>query len=256
MPQHSYFDANALTWKTAVIANGGTVSDARLVLVSNLIEGLKFDGVWAPLDRLWLFAGENSASALTDLVGDTLTTATNSPTFTVDRGYTGDGSSTFISGNSNPTTIGANYVRDSACQFAWDVTGGGSSGAGALCGGLTGGAAVNGIGPDNSGTYTYGLNSVNVATGSGVADGVAGLYLVNRSVSTTVTLDKNGAQVSTLADNSFGMQNTNLKALTDGVVTFTSHQVACHGFGGSLTTTLRTALYNRLRTYMTAVGVP
>ena len=50
-------DAAATAWKNQVVTNGGTVSAGRLALVSTMIAGLKADGVWTLLDRLWIFAG-------------------------------------------------------------------------------------------------------------------------------------------------------------------------------------------------------
>ena len=82
-------DAATIAWVNQVVTNGGTVSAGRQTLVDNLIVGLKADGIWTKLERLWLFAAENTISALTDLVGLTLATANNSPTFTADVGYTG-----------------------------------------------------------------------------------------------------------------------------------------------------------------------
>jgi hypothetical protein len=70
---------------------GGALSNSELRLVSNLIRGLKTDGVWSSLDRLWLFAAENSTQALTDLVARSSATATNSPTFTANQGFAGNG---------------------------------------------------------------------------------------------------------------------------------------------------------------------
>ena len=38
-------------------------------LVNDLIVGLKTDGVWTKLDRLWIFAAENAKSSIIDMVG-------------------------------------------------------------------------------------------------------------------------------------------------------------------------------------------
>ena len=84
-------EAETTAWVAEVVSNGGTVSAGRQTIVNDLIAGLKADGVWIKLDRLWLFAAEDQPSALTDLVGLTLATAVNSPTFTADEGYTSNG---------------------------------------------------------------------------------------------------------------------------------------------------------------------
>ena len=67
------------------------MSAGRQTVVDTLIKGLKTNGIWAKLDSMWVFAAENSQSALIDLKALVTGTATTSPTFTADYGYTGDG---------------------------------------------------------------------------------------------------------------------------------------------------------------------
>jgi hypothetical protein len=123
----SRVDAATTAWVAAVVANGGTVSLGRQTIVDNLIVGIKSDGIWTKFDRLWLLAAENSQSALTDIKAASLATVINSPTFTADRGYKGNGagSGTYIDSNFNPTTATSpQFVQNSACIFGWDNTGG------------------------------------------------------------------------------------------------------------------------------------
>src|SRR5260221_11632840 len=108
------FDPATIAWVSAVIANGGTVSPARRQVVDVLIKGLKLDGTFTKLDRLWMLCAENQVSALTDMVGLTLATAVNAPTFTTDRGYTFDGATNYISTGYNPSLVGVNYVLNNA----------------------------------------------------------------------------------------------------------------------------------------------
>src|SRR5215475_3606794 len=82
-------DAATTAWVAQVVTNGGSVSSGRQTLVDNFIVGAKADGFWTKLDRLWFHWAENQPQALTDMIALTLATAVNSPTFTVDRGYTG-----------------------------------------------------------------------------------------------------------------------------------------------------------------------
>lgn len=113
------YDASALLWKAAVVAAGGTVSDARLAIVSTLITGLKADSLWTSLDRLWLFAAENSTSALIDLKGLSTATAINSPTFTADQGYAGNGTTNYIRTGYIPNTHGVNYTQNSGAMSCY-----------------------------------------------------------------------------------------------------------------------------------------
>src|SRR5262245_61491807 len=112
-------DADAQAWADQVVTNGGTVSAARLIIVSALVSGLKTDTVWSKLDRLFLHAAENEPSALTDLVVRDLATAVNTPTFTIDRGYTGDSSTNYINSNFNINTEAINLSQNSCSYGAW-----------------------------------------------------------------------------------------------------------------------------------------
>ena len=111
----SSFDAATNAWTAAVNNNAGTVTNARTIIVDTLVLGLKAQGLFSKLDRLWLFAAENPPSALTSLVNPStgLATAVNSPTFTADQGYAGDAATSYINSGYNPST-GPQFTQDSA----------------------------------------------------------------------------------------------------------------------------------------------
>lgn len=90
------YDADTLLWEAAVIANGGSVSLARRIIVDQFIFDEKAAGIWALTDDYWLFWGENAPQALTSLKQRRLATAVNSPVHTVDRDYTFDGLTNYI----------------------------------------------------------------------------------------------------------------------------------------------------------------
>lgn len=92
----SIYDLSTLEWKNAVVANGGSVSDARLLIVSNFVNAEKQAGTWALTDDYYLLWGENSVQARTSLKRRMLAVEVNSPSFQASRGYTGDGLSSYI----------------------------------------------------------------------------------------------------------------------------------------------------------------
>ena len=108
------YDASTTAWINAVVAKGSTVTTTRQILVNRLISGLKADGIWSKLDQLWLFAAENTESALTDIVNLATPNPVNSPAFTIDRGYTFDGLLSYMDTLVNPSTLGGNFTQDSA----------------------------------------------------------------------------------------------------------------------------------------------
>lgn len=90
------FDSDVLSWRDSVVANGGSVSLARLIVVDQFVFSEKASGTWALTDDYWGFWAENAIQALTSLKQRRLATAVNSPTFTTDRGYAGDGVTSYI----------------------------------------------------------------------------------------------------------------------------------------------------------------
>lgn len=91
------YDADALAWRRAVLAQGGTVSAAQLARIARLVRALKARGVWEPLDRLWIFAAETPLQALTDLRTRSLATLSPTPPgFTALRGFIGNATSAYI----------------------------------------------------------------------------------------------------------------------------------------------------------------
>lgn len=89
-------DRDLSAWGTAVVANGGTVSAARVGLVASLIARLRAAGTWSLYDDIFLLAAENAAQALTSLKQRRLATVTAAPTFTADRGYAFNGTSQYV----------------------------------------------------------------------------------------------------------------------------------------------------------------
>ena len=108
-------DTSVAVWLTAVATAGGAVSADRVRLLDGLVTSLKDCGVWDRLDRLWVFAAENQAQALVDLVGLGQATAVNEPSFITDLGYAFDGSTQYIDTGFDAASAPApRYSRNSA----------------------------------------------------------------------------------------------------------------------------------------------
>lgn len=106
-------DVDADAWRTAVIAAGGVVNGPQQYANETFIGGLKTDGVWSKLLRLFpIFAtsGVTSAGAYIDFVARAAATTVGSPTWTARSGIT-----TTSTAYLNLSTPGASpYVQDSA----------------------------------------------------------------------------------------------------------------------------------------------
>lgn len=238
-------DAATAAWVAAVEGDGGSVSAGRRTLVNTLISGLKSDGVWTHLDRLWIFAAENSQSALRDLVGTNLASLLSTPTFTADDGYTMAPSKGIQTGF-NPTTASGLYVQNSAhiSFWAFDTPTTGEAAIGQPSGGTN-------IYPSFGGSVFMRVNDSPETGGFAVSNG-PGFFLGNRSSSTGRQGYINNSSIGSYGSSSSGAPNneTILVGNTNYATTISSASI------GESVDSVRTAFYDRLRTYMTAVGVP
>ncbi len=249
-------DAATAAWVAAVIANGGTVSGARQTLVNTLIVGLKADGTWSKLDRLWLLAAENEPSALTDLVVTALAVVVNSPTFTTDLGYTSGAEGTYVDTNF-AENAGTNYVLNDAHFSAWNATANPPV-VGGMMGAVTG---TNLYAPFTGGLSCYArIQDASESGAAGATPSIDGHYIANRSGAAASQCYRNGGILGSPNQSSagytLGTSKFNICA-SGGGLNHTANTQAMGSIGGSLLAgTLAADFYNRLRTYMTAVGVP
>jgi hypothetical protein len=258
-------DAATTAWAVQVVTNGGTVSTGRKTTVNNLIVGLKADGIWTKLDRLYILAAENTQSALTDLKGLVLATANGPPTFVVDRGYTGtDGSGTvWIDTGFNPALAGGNYTQNSAHLSAWSNSNIATVSGGVITGldGSTGLPASNVYPQYADGNAYFRINDAANSAGTANANST-GHYIANRTGASLSGGYKNGSLFATLNQASGALVNFAGVAIcadhnsSPSYGQGSGHQITMQSIGGGLSATDASNFYNRLRTYMTAVGVP
>jgi len=244
-----------------VIAAGGTVSTGRRTVVNSLIVGLKADGIWTKLDRLWIFAAENSFSALVDLVALDGATAIAAPTFTADRGYAGNGSNSYIRTFFRPATLGIAWTLNAAHIAVWDNTNRAEAlviATGAYDSTLGDGGTYSDLAPYYSGGLRFRINGT---TAPIITNSTSqGFFIGQRNDSSTIEGFYNGVSRGTGATSSTNMVNLPIYicARDDDATPafFSTDQISMTSYGGKFTSTEALAYYNRLRTYMTAVGVP
>jgi len=93
-----------------------TPSDARQIIINDLVVQLKDDGNWDKLDTLWVMAAHDSQAGRLDWKdpSGTLLTRINTPTFTADQGYLGDGSTSYLETGWNAQTQSVNFTQNDA----------------------------------------------------------------------------------------------------------------------------------------------
>jgi len=237
---------------------------AHIFNYATLINGLVADGVWAKLDVLHVYATQDSTTAKLNLVSSSYNgLAIGSPaiTFVADRGFTGGTDAStggYIDPVFNPATVvSSKHVQNSAHVSAWPLTNFASNTE--VIGANTSGGWITGILTWHTTNNAYFYANTTVNTGVAIANSV-GHYIANRSNSSTVEGYKNGSLLVTNSSNtSVAPSSLNIVACgynLDGSARTSAHQLAMMSIGGALTSTEATAFYTRLRTYMTAVGVP
>lgn len=113
----SYIDTITPAWVAQVVTDGGSVSGAQQARVSAMVEAIDTAGIWAKLDRFWLFAAEDQFQALRDVKALALATKTGAPTWVASQGYTGNiGATAYIGTGFNPTTA-AELHSQTSCSF-------------------------------------------------------------------------------------------------------------------------------------------
>ena len=226
-----------------------------------LIDGLVADGIWAKLDMLHIYATQNAATADLNLIGNIYNaTPTSSPTFTADQGYTGASTGTkYLRTNFTPSTASSpKFTQNSAHVSIWSLTNATTASA-LIMGSNSTGTNVVGMHARFTGNLSYFYvndgSTTNVSNSSSI-----GHFLANRSTSSATQGYKNGASVVT--NNSSTSSAVSSREIfvagqnQNGTAFGSPYQVTMASIGSSLTPTEVINFYNRLRTYMTAVGVP
>lgn len=225
----------------------------RKRLINELIVDLKAASVWTLLDAFYVLAAHDSQAAGLNWVSTSYNlTATGSPTFTTDRGYTG-GSGKYLDTAFTPSTHGS---QNDMAIGVWSRTSAQSAAAMIGAGGSAVGPFVS-IYPRFSGdvAFTY-LNqggSSGQLSGS-VTDGAA-WYLGTRTGASTNSGFRNTTE-TVLGATSTGLTTNSIWLLAGHYNTpeYNSGQAAAGLIASGLTSGNNTAIYNALSTYLVAVG--
>jgi len=225
---------------------------------TTLIDALNTAGLLAKLDALFILAAPTSDNALTNLIQRPFgLTVNGSPTFTAYRGYTFNGSNTYLESGFNQTkastqfTPNAKWQLNSAAYFVWPLS---TAATGAALGsGNTGTSTRTTFYPALTGNYQAYINSTTVTAGASA--NTSGLWLVSRTASNSVSVYRNGGLLTTAAPVQNGFDNGSMSiGYGDQGSSFFNGQIAAAGWGSSLSGTDSTNLYNALFAFLHSVG--
>lgn len=229
-------------------------SAARKTLYDNLVVSLKSAGVWPLLKLLYLQAAADEDAARTSLVIPTANKLIKNGglTFTVDRGYTGDGTTGYCDTGFNPTSAGMS--KDNMSAFVFPNTNVQSNSMFDL-GGFSGN--VSWINPWRSSAGTNFETRANSGTSVESASSAdsTGFYGWSRLSSTGYAKYIDGVNIGNNSDPSTTLTNSNM-LFSQVAASFSTRRVAAGTIALGLTDAQSLALYNAIKTYMTAIGAP
>lgn len=243
--------AKILSYATA---QGYTLpSVGQQALQSQLLQNLITAGIWDKLDTFAVFATDgNSDFALIDWKRLTQYTAVNSPTFTTNQGFNGNGTSSYINTNYNAFTNAINYSLNSSSIGAYLL----ENATGDFCylGALVTPSNFSALVPNRNSNLTRVNDSGSGFPSTNITN--TGLICANRQNSTTINIYSNGSLHQSKTQATTAIPNTNFFALAWSVSgvpgQFTNKKVSCV-FTGSDLTNHQSDFYNVLNTYITSL---
>jgi hypothetical protein len=228
-------------------------TDARKGLIDTLIRGLKTDGIWVKLDCFWMFAHETNTNyeAYLNWVKNSCNCSdisTPAP-FIVDQGITPTVSLTTIT-NYIPSIHGVNYTLNNCMMGIYSRTNNVN--------------AYSDIGyygnpytllyPRYTGDIMYGCMNSTSNTAVGTVTDSRGLFILQRIDSLHIRGFRNATPIATVVQGSTALTNVrfSLGQAYPGFVT--GRQLSCAFTGAFLTDVEEANFYNRIQTFMTAIG--
>ena len=212
---------------------------------NTLLRELKSYGIWNKLDSFCVFANDGGSNfGLIDWKRLSLYTAVNSPAFSVNNGFTGNGTSSYIDTNFNPATSGINYTLNNASRFLWvkvippnfkHYDGNSSS-------------QDNCLEPNSSSRQR--INQSNIPNGTNVGFSVIGLIAINR-ITDIQSVSFNNTTQKSLTSTSTSIANLN-QWVGRSFNIYSPQQTSIYGMGASLVSE-NTALRNALNNYLTSL---
>ena len=231
----------------------------RKALINTLIKSLKAAGVWAKLDALYILAAADAQAARRNWVADQYNlTEVNSPTFTADRGYAGNGSTSYLKTGFNPATaVSPQFTQNSAHASLSDRTSRSAAATvefGAVTTSFTAEIATRYTG--DSGLLRINSNSSPPSFTSAES---SGRFAVSRTGATAMQAYRNASSLGTNSDASASPISSEfficcVNAAGGTPIAYSTDQISQVGFGAGLSGAEISAMDAAIAAYLTAVG--
>ena len=246
------FSASATAYFNQVTTNGGSLTNAEKTYINTFITALGTDFV--EFDRLWIHGLSDSVAARTSLANPTSTmiTAVNSPTFTANQGYTGNGTTNYLNTNYNPTTNGVKYTLDSASLYVYSRTNVSNS---KFDIGHANATSYSALDIRDGGSFYRSINQVGLVSGTAVANSL-GLFAGVRTNSVNVISYRNGVSLLTNSTNSSTLINNNIYVLAlnsnGAAAAFSPRQLSLSAIGSGVVN--QSTFYTAVQALGTSIG--
>lgn len=244
-------DPDAWAWANAV----GTVTDARFLLVNQLLSDLRVFGGLEKTDDIALLVAENTTQALVTLKGRRTMSPVSSPSFTADRGYAFDGAASYIDTGWIEATHALAMTATSRRLDVYRRT----NPTGAFDHGVTDGTRSLIVRPRQASGYRLSMNSgmtvagaaasVGLSSGQREADDTGSHYYNGAALSTGTALSSPVSGQITGRSLLLGANNNNGMPAGHSSVT-----LGLAAWGARLTAGEQAGQYAAVQAFMTAVG--
>lgn len=246
------FSASATAYFNQVTTNGGSLTNDEKTYINTFITALGSD--FAEFDRLWIHGLSNSVAARTSLANPTSTiiTAVNSPTFTASQGYTGNGSTSYLNTNYNPTTNGVKYTLNSASLYVYSRTNLNSF---KIDIGHANTTSNSELDIRDSGSFYRSINQLGLVSGVAVVNSL-GLFSGVRIGATDVRSYRNGVLLLTNSTASSTLINNNIYVLANNnngtAATLSTRQLSMSAIGSGVIN--QSTFYTAVQALGTSIG--
>lgn len=225
-------------------------TQARRALIDAFVKGLKADGLWAKFSRLSLLAAHDEQAGRLDLINPAKSlTAVNSPAFTIDRGFQGDGATSYLHAGESPQ---GPYVQNDA-HVAVYANGGSGTGAKVQLGHTSGASVLIQASTTSSGGVRIN-DATNLALPAPPNASRNGFRCVSRTGANARAAYRADAAVASDTTASGAITGSNIALGRYGSSTYGGDQFAFYSYGASLTAAQEAALYARVNAYLVAIG--
>ncbi len=226
---------------------------ARAALLDALIVGLKADGLWAKLDWLMICAAHDEQAGRINAANPAqIASAPVAPTFTTDRGFTGNGSTQYLNSGFDPASGSQKFTQNDAHMGVWIGTNVQSSAQFDL-----GNTRATIVTRTSGGLQVRHNNATGVTKALGAATSV-GHSVWTRTGATASEMFKEGASIGT--DTAASVNPTTggfliCAASNSGTPgSFSTRRVQAAHWGSKLASGEVAMIRTRLAAYMSAVG--